>query len=105
MSVTVYKTDAIIVTDYKSLTLLVKWAGGEMAKGLTGKTVIIAESSFGWIDKSPSAHQLRTLDLLAHLMAQSKKRDLSFVFILNHPSSLDPRIKRYVDRTREDWLE
>lgn len=101
MSVTVYKTDAIIITDYKSIAKLVEWAGGEMAKGLVGKKVVVAESSFGWTVKKPKPYQQAIMNLFFALVAQSKRFDLDFVFILNNPEYLDPRLKVLVDKVKE----
>lgn len=96
MSITVYKTDAIIITDHKSMAELVEWASGDMVSGLVGKKVIVVESSFSWTEKSPTRHEKSVLTLFHYLLAQSRKLSLDFTFILNHPEYLDPRIKAHI---------
>jgi len=100
MSITAYKTDAIIITDYKSMAELVKWANGDMAKGLVGKRVIVVEPSFGWTTKSPVLYQKNILKLFLALLAQARKFNLDFIFISNDPEYLDPRIKLQIDEVK-----
>ncbi|KKK52859.1 hypothetical protein LCGC14_3100640 [marine sediment metagenome] len=101
MSITVHKTDAIIITDFKSMQNLVEWASGDMAKGLVGKKVIVADSGLSWTTKAPTKMQRAVLGLFYRLVAQARRFDLDFAFILNHPEYLDPRIKVYVDSWEE----
>lgn len=97
MSVVVHKTDAIIVTDYESMAELVMWANGDMAGGLAGKMVIVVASSWDLTEKKPKPCQQAIVNLFCALVAQSQKFGLDFVFILNSPERLDPRLKRCVE--------
>ena len=101
MSIIAYKTDAIIITDYKSIANLVEWANNPKTnQSLVGKKVIVVEPT-GFTIKIPKPYQLTIINLFYTLITQSKKFDLDFVFILNNPQHLDPRIRMYIDEIRE----
>ena len=100
MSIIAYKTNAIIITNIEGIKDLVKWANNPKTnKGLIGKKVIVIEPT-GFTEKKPS-HPQSIVSLFCTLMAQAKHFDLDFVFILNHPEYLDPRIKMYIEEVRK----
>lgn len=101
MSVTIYQTDAVIVTDFKSMEHLVEWANGDMAPDLTGKKILVVDSGSDWTTKEPTKSQRTVHTLFLRLLIQARKRKLDFVFILNHPEHLDVRIRYMAGQVRE----
>ena len=101
MSIIAYKTNAIIITDYKGIAALVEWANDPDAqKGLVGKKVIICEPT-GFTRKRPKPYQLTIINLFYTLVAQSRRFNLDFVFILNNPEYLDSRMRILVEEIKE----
>ena len=100
MSIIAYKTNAIIITSIEGVKDLVKRATDpETNKSLIGKKIIVVEPT-DFTEKKPKGYE-RTATLFCTLIAQAEHFKLDFVFILNYPEYLDPRIKVHIDEVKE----